>query len=150
MEGGRGLLLQLFSHLDERVITCEVCPYGGSVVFETKTGLKPNPCLWIWDHKHSWALLLQHVGAVARKAAAMPHFVWFSNARISKKQDSKDIQRLFIKTVPCCRFIGVFEWRNFPSLLNQKQITIRPIWPRSTYRIEHNAGASCFGPSPGC
>lgn len=44
MEGGKGLWLQLSSHLDECVIRCEICPYGGSVVLETKTGLKPNPC----------------------------------------------------------------------------------------------------------
>lgn len=44
MEGERGLLLQLSSHLDEYVIRHEVCPYGRSVVLETKTGLKPNHC----------------------------------------------------------------------------------------------------------
>lgn len=44
MEGGKGLLLQPSSHLDERVVRREACPYGGSVVLETKTGLKPNPC----------------------------------------------------------------------------------------------------------
>lgn len=44
MEGGRGLLLQLSSHINEHVIRREVCPYGGSVVLETKTGLKPNHC----------------------------------------------------------------------------------------------------------
>lgn len=44
VEGGGRLLLQLSSHINERVIRRQVCPYGRSVALETKTGLKPNHC----------------------------------------------------------------------------------------------------------